>query len=80
MHQHPYPHFLSAIEQLAETDRERAAILGVSRRQVVSYRMGDALPRVEIVKRHPTIDDALTLDLRPIESSKNGHIHAQITT
>ena len=76
MGQHPYPHFLAAIEQLGKTDDERARVLGVSRRMIVSYRKGAALPSVLIVKRHPTIDRALTLDLSP----KTEHKSAQAAT
>lgn len=62
---HPYPHFLRALEQLAATDAQRADALGVSRGMVLRYRLGRALPSVDIVKKHPTLDDALTRDFRP---------------
>lgn len=65
MMQHPYPHFLQALRELAATDEQRAQLLGVSRRMVISYKRGDSLPSVDKVKRHAALDDALTRDIRP---------------
>jgi predicted transcriptional regulator len=62
---HPYPNFAQALRELAATDAQRAALLGVSRRMVLSYKRGDSLPSVDKVKRHAALDDALTRDIRP---------------
>lgn len=67
---HPYPNFVAALEQLARTDRERAELLGVTRRMVIDYKNGKSLPHVRIVKRFAALDDALTLDLRPQVAAK----------
>lgn len=60
-----YPNFRDALLKLAPTNRERAALLGVSERSVIYYLQGVSLPPVEKVKRFPVLDDALTLDIRP---------------
>jgi predicted transcriptional regulator len=44
---HPYPNFAQALRELAATDAQRAALLGVSRRMVLSYKRGDSLPSVD---------------------------------
>lgn len=60
-----YPHFIQALRELAPTNKERAAILGCSKRSVIMYLQGEALPHVTTVKKVPSLDDALTRDLRP---------------
>lgn len=60
-----YPHFRQALISLAPTNRERAALLECSQRTVAYYLSGMMLPPVEKVKRFPTLDHALTLDLAP---------------
>lgn len=60
-----YPHFIQALRDLAPTNKERAAILGCSERSVIMYLQGEALPHVRTVKKVPSLDDALTRDLRP---------------
>lgn len=59
-----YPRFLEALMSLGKDDDERAAVIGVSRRQILKYKHNNALPRAEIIKRHPILDDALTHDFR----------------
>lgn len=59
-----YPHVSQAIRELAPTNRERAACLGVSVRTVIYYMRGDYLPPAEIIKRYPQLDEALDRDLR----------------
>lgn len=63
--QHPYPHFKNAMLRLAPTNRERAALLECSQRAIAYYLSGVMLPPVEKVKKFPTLDHALTLDLAP---------------
>lgn len=58
-----YPAFSQALRDLAPTNRERAALLGVSVRSVIYYIRGDFLPPAEVVKRHPQLDEALAYDL-----------------
>lgn len=62
---HPYPHFAMAVRALGPTVPDIARVMGVSIRSVTSYLGGSALPRVEVVKRIPALDIALTLDLAP---------------
>ncbi len=62
---HPYPHFAEALLGFGASSPEIARALGVSQRSALNYMTGQALPRVEVVKRHPAIDHALTLDLSP---------------
>lgn len=64
---HPYPNFYLALVNLAPTHEARAAILGCSKRSVISYLQGEALPHVEKVKRIQALDEALTCDIRPSE-------------
>ena len=62
---HPHPHFAEALRAFGESSPEVARALGVSQRSAYNYIAGLALPHVKVVKRHPTIDAALTLDLAP---------------
>ena len=62
---HPYPHFFTALLAFGKSSPEIARALGGSQRSAAVYLSGEGLPRVEVVKRHPTIDAALTLDLAP---------------
>jgi hypothetical protein len=63
--QHPWPNFRNALLDLAPTNRERAEMLGCSERTVAYYLSGLMLPPVEKVKRYPSLDRALTLDVAP---------------
>lgn len=60
-----YPNFTQALRDLAPTNKERAAIIGCSERSVIMYLQGEALPHVERLKRIPSLDEALTRDIRP---------------
>ena len=62
---HPYPNFAKALAAYGSTSPEIARALGVSQRSALEYMRGRSLPRVEVVKRHPRLDAALTLDLGP---------------
>ncbi len=62
---HPYPNFFNAAIEIGPTSSSLARALGVSERAATNYLNGSSLPSVKIVKRHPTIDAALTLDLAP---------------
>lgn len=64
-----YPHFRAALLQLGPTNEERAARLGVSLRSLYLYLRGDILPPVEKIKQFPELDEALTLDIRPISKA-----------
>lgn len=59
-----YPHFTEALRGLGNTNDECAQRLGVSRTSFYLYLRGEMLPPVEKVKRFPTLDNALTLDIR----------------
>jgi hypothetical protein len=74
MKDHPYPNFAAALLMLGTSSIEVARALGVSQRSAHSYMRGRALPRVEVVKRHPTIDKALTLDLSPKVTKKDRRV------
>ena len=63
--EHPYPHFAEALRAYGNSAPKIAKALGVSTRSALGYLRGEALPHVKVVKRHPTIDAALTLDLAP---------------
>ena len=63
--EHPYPHFAYAVRALGRTIPVIAMTMGVSERSVKEYLRGTALPRVEVVKRIPALDTALTLDIAP---------------
>lgn len=58
-----YPHFSQALRELAPTNKERAARLGVSVRSVIYYMRGDFLPPTKVIKRHPQLDAALARDM-----------------
>lgn len=58
-----YPHFVEALRKLEPTSTLRAQRLGVSRRSLFYYQRGDHLPPIEIIKREPTLDEALSRDL-----------------
>lgn len=60
-----YPHFRQALLDLAPTNRARANLLECSQRTIAYYLSGVMLPPVEKVKKFPTLDHALTLDLAP---------------
>lgn len=62
-----YPHFIAALRDLAPTGREIAEKLGCSRRMAVYYLAERYLPPVEKVKLYPSLDHALTRDIRPEE-------------
>lgn len=59
-----YPHFSEALRELGNTNEERAKVLGVSRTSFYLYLRGEMLPPVEKVKRFPSLDEALTRDIR----------------
>lgn len=59
---HPYPNFAEALKGLGRTHTEIASLLGVSPRSVFNYLAGIYLPPTPVVKSHPAIDQALTLD------------------
>lgn len=59
---HPYPNFVEALKGLGRTHSEIASLLGVSPRSIFNYLAGTYLPPTPVVKSHPTIDHALTLD------------------
>lgn len=59
---HPYPNFAKAVREMGGTVEEIANLLGVSPRSVASYLNGSSLPHTRVVKEHPTIDLALSLD------------------
>jgi hypothetical protein len=59
-----YPHFVAALRNLGENNDERASRLGVSKSALYYYLRGQTLPPVEKVKRFPTLDEALTRDIR----------------
>ena len=59
---HPYPYFAAALRQYGDDPKTIGAALGVSSRSVSIYLAGQGLPRVEVVKRHPPLDVALTRD------------------
>jgi hypothetical protein len=63
MKQHPYPHFAEALRAYGDSSPAIARALGVSQRSALNYLTGSALPRVQIVKRFPLLDHALTLDI-----------------
>lgn len=69
-----YPRFRDALLELAPTNRQRAALLGVSLRTLAYYLSGTMLPPVELVKQFPTLDHALTLDLPPRPTKKNNEL------
>jgi transcriptional regulator with XRE-family HTH domain len=71
-----YPHFAKALRALGKTDRECAQALGVSRGTFYNYLRGVSLPSVEKVKLHPTLDHALTLDIRGETGCECAHIPA----
>ena len=60
--QHPYPHFAEALRAFGDTSPKIAKALGVSQRAAYDYMIGVSLPKVQIVKLHPELDQALTLD------------------
>lgn len=59
-----YPHFVEALRDLGSTNTEIAARLGVSKSALYYYLRCETLPPVEKVKRFPTLDEALTRDIR----------------
>lgn len=59
-----YPHFTQALRELAPTNKERAALLGVSVRSVIYYLRGEYLPHQTTLKRHPQLDEALARDVQ----------------
>jgi len=59
-----YPHFAEALRELGSTPNEIATRLGVSRSALYYYLRGETLPSVEKIKRFPTLDEALTRDIR----------------
>jgi hypothetical protein len=63
MKQHPYPHFAEALKVYGDNSPAIARALGVSQRSAHNYLTGSALPRVQVVKRFPLLDHALTLDI-----------------
>lgn len=71
-----YPHFVQALRELAPTNKERAAIIGCSERSIIMYLQCEALPHVEKVKRVPSLDEALTRDIRPAVSCEMVQIPA----
>lgn len=71
---HPYPHFFEALRAFGNTSPEIARALGVSQRSAYCYMRGSALPNVKVVKRHPSIDLALTLDLTPQAAKTNNKV------
>jgi hypothetical protein len=71
-----YPHFAKALRALGRTDMECAQALGVSRASFYNYLRGTSLPPVEKVKQHPSLDHALTLDIRGETPSECAQIPA----
>jgi hypothetical protein len=59
---HPYPNFAQALRQFGADSVEIGKALGVSRRAALMYMNGQLLPKTAIVKSHPILDEALTLD------------------
>lgn len=59
------PNFRQAVRMAGDTNIERARIFGVSERAIRYYLAGDRLPPVELVKRFPALDVALTVDFCP---------------
>jgi DNA-binding XRE family transcriptional regulator len=59
---HPYPNFAQALRAYGETSVEIARALGVSQRSAYNYMTGKYLPTVQLVKRKPDLDEALTKD------------------
>jgi hypothetical protein len=58
---HPYPSFAAVLRDIGPAEAIAQA-LAVSPRSARLYLAGQALPRVEVVKRNPAIDQALTQD------------------
>jgi predicted transcriptional regulator len=71
LERHPYPHFVRALLAFGTTSVDIARALGVTQSSAHSYLRGKALPRIEVVKRHPTLDAALTIDLAPQAEQSN---------
>lgn len=59
---HPYPHFAEALREYGNDSVAIARALGVSQRSAYNFLQGQGLPKVVIVKSHPVLDAALTLD------------------
>ena len=59
---HPYPHFARALLDIAPTSPELGDALGLTQRSAYNYLRGVRLPPIEVVKRFPVLDAALSAD------------------
>lgn len=68
---HPYPHFAAELLKIGDSIAVARA-LGVSQRSAYDYLRGAGLPKVAVVKSHPALDEALTLDFakKPAKRAK----------
>lgn len=60
---HPYPNFLRALIELADSDERRAEIIGVHRHTVRTYRLGTVAPKVARIAHVPSLLAAYAEDI-----------------